>query len=371
MDSPSTGSQPNLEKIYRMFSSPNETFQTEIAQMIAKAHFGNAFSQLAKTQEWFTSLVTEWRLKSHSISEIWQPEYSNLSWLLLDGGCLKSQDIARAALIMSQSCDSSSWCWTANEPHDFRLGERFLKARSLELVENANDLPTLLKDGEPVDCNLFDSLQRLGLSNDVVFNNRIANVKHTKVFPFKISKGGWDNQLWLDAVQFMEQVSPVYADWAQRLLTVIVPIEAEDGYQISASYRHRCGEVAMSWRVRPEQMAEIMIHEASHQHFFLAGMLSAYDDGSDQQLYYSPVVKKHRPIRKILLAYHAFANVLLFYRHAHNALAGEERKWLLKESEKIMNELEELEVPLRSTKALTPLGRALWEPLSVQLNETT
>ena len=74
------------------------------------------------------------------------------------------------------------------------------------------------------------------------------------------------------------------------------------------------GVVYVSSPCRGIRLAETLIHEASHQYFFLGLRELSYCSLNDDVLYYSPFNKLDRPIERILLAYHAFANVLLFYR---------------------------------------------------------
>jgi len=67
-----------------------------------------------------------------------------------------------------------------------------------------------------------------------------------------------------------------------------------------------------------------------------------------------------------LLAYHAFANVLLFYRECRSHGVGDPEFCELQERE-YQRCLEALQRPLHTTRALTPLGRALFEPLAARL----
>ena len=94
------------------------------------------------------------------------------------------------------------------------------------------------------------------------------------------------------------------------------------------------------------------------------------DDGKDDTLYFSPFRNTGRPIYNILITYHAFANVVLFYRTAlaHGLSADETSALAVQERVKELEEkLQPLEQALQATTSLTPLGLALWEPLRGQL----
>ena len=64
---------------------------------------------------------------------------------------------------------------------------------------------------------------------------------------------------------------------------------------------------------KPMDIAEVLVHECAHQYFYLLAYVGPYDDGSDERLYWSPPLRRNRPLSRILMAYHALANVRLFY----------------------------------------------------------
>ena len=71
-----------------------------------------------------------------------------------------------------------------------------------------------------------------------------------------------------------------------------------------------------------------------------------------------------------MFAYHAFANVLLFHRMARaNGLSDEPGLYNDQKMQELRQQLETLEQALHITKALTPLGRALCEPLYHRIRE--
>lgn len=94
------------------------------------------------------------------------------------------------------------------------------------------------------------------------------------------------------------------------------------------------------------------------------------DDGKDDSLYFSPFRNTGRPIYNILITYHAFANIVLFYRTAlaHGLSADvSSARAVQRRAKELEEKLQPLDQALQSTKSLTPLGRALWEPLREQL----
>jgi HEXXH motif-containing protein len=67
------------------------------------------------------------------------------------------------------------------------------------------------------------------------------------------------------------------------------------------------------------------------------------------------------------VGYHAFANVLCFYREAIERCPGD-RAFLQACAERLIPDLVELEGPLRDNPALTLIGRQLCQPLIAALD---
>ena len=170
-----------------------------------------------------------------------------------------------------------------------------------------------------------------------------------------------------DAISLIAKGARVYLGWVRRVIRYIVPVHAGRTLIKSGSSESRPGMIQVSFPARREALAEMLVHEASHQYFRLATHFQDVDDGTDDQLYYSPVKGTGRPIRFILMAYHAFANVLLYYR-ACRAVGAGFQDYFDENEESLVPELRQLESALRETRALTPAGHALWRPLSKRIN---
>jgi HEXXH motif-containing protein len=169
------------------------------------------------------------------------------------------------------------------------------------------------------------------------------------------------------AVALLRRAAAPYWPWVRRVIRGIIPIGGSETVLKSGSSAQRPGLIGVSFPAPPAAIAEMLVHEASHQYFHLLSRLQRPEDGSDATLYYSPIKRTGRPIRAILVAYHAFANVLLFYRLArrHGADAG---GYCAREARRLVPQLRELEQPLRTSAALTMTGHALWKPLSARLH---
>jgi hypothetical protein len=163
-------------------------------------------------------------------------------------------------------------------------------------------------------------------------------------------------------LDFVAELGPEWLDWIETAVTVVVPCHAPADMLRSGSSNTQPGLVRLTAGRPPSTTAEMLVHEASHQYLHAALRVAPVDDGSDPNLYFSPVKQQPRPIDKILTAYHAFANVELFYAKAlENGWQPDDRE--ADAVARVTEELDVLEAPLRETGALTTAGRGLVEPL--------
>jgi HEXXH motif-containing protein len=153
-------------------------------------------------------------------------------------------------------------------------------------------------------------------------------------------------------------------------LAFIIPLKGKAGTINSGSSQDAPSMAHLSFNDDATELAEMLVHEGSHQYFYLATRIGPVDDGSDSTMYYSPIKARGRPLHYILLAYHAFANVELFYR---DCLAGGYEGvngYVVRNSATLRAQLDQLEDVLAATTALTPLGEGLWQPLAKRLGES-
>jgi hypothetical protein len=165
-----------------------------------------------------------------------------------------------------------------------------------------------------------------------------------------------------NAFALLGDYAPLYRRWVDRVVTDIIVSRYKYGSSQSGSWREAPGTIQLSWSPEPISVAEALVHEASHQYAYQVYRVSPLDDGSDTTLYYSSAARRPRPLERILFAYHAFANILLFYEEILKAGApkaatikehiGQSRRAVL-----------QLDAPLVNSTALTPAGRALYEAL--------
>ncbi len=158
--------------------------------------------------------------------------------------------------------------------------------------------------------------------------------------------------------------SPLYFDWIRRVVRRILPLPDDPRVMTSSTDPWRPGVMYSANRPDPAALAEMLIHEGSHQYMYVITRLGPLEDGSDPNLYYSPVSRKMRPLHVIVLAYHAIANITLFCRSCppDSVLRpGETEKTFIEA-------LAAFEKILLRSQAVTAAGRALWQPLYERLH---
>ncbi len=171
------------------------------------------------------------------------------------------------------------------------------------------------------------------------------------------------------AVQLIRDASPTYFSWVSGVLRKIVLIPLTSEITNSASAFLAPGTIAVSTRQPRVTLVEMLVHEASHQYLYIARRLGPIDDGTDAKLYYSPFKQTARPLLYIVFAFHAFANVLLFYKQLlrSGALSAEEQENITRRAGEIESNVARLHSYIASSSAVTRLGRCLWEPLARKL----
>lgn len=176
--------------------------------------------------------------------------------------------------------------------------------------------------------------------------------------------GHRERQVFEDTFAFLSATSPGYLKWIERVLNGIVVGDMQPPYRsVSGSWEDVPGHVHVSCPHASVDMAEMLVHECAHQYFYMLERVGPMDDGSDPTLYWSPVIRMKRPLSRVLMAYHAIANVLLYYQEIK--AAGVDDGGYVKANEPgVIEDLRVMDAPLRSSSALTDTGRAIYKPLS-------
>jgi HEXXH motif-containing protein len=166
----------------------------------------------------------------------------------------------------------------------------------------------------------------------------------------------------------VHQYAPGFVPWIERVLRGVVVCDVEVGFRVvSGSGEDAPGIIHASYPVSPMDIAEMLVHECTHQYFYMVQRVGPVDDGTDEELYWSPPIRMNRPLSRILMAYHALGNIRLFYDRVRASGGHAELEYVEANYAAITGAIADLDVPLRGNPALTDIGRGLYEPLADRL----
>ncbi|MBV8048718.1 MAG: hypothetical protein JO171_16335 [Paludibacterium sp.] len=170
------------------------------------------------------------------------------------------------------------------------------------------------------------------------------------------------------ALGLLARYAPDYLVWVERVIRGVVICQCRETRTRSSTWSEAPGIILLSHTTDAVTVAEMLVHEASHQYYHVVGRVGKVDDGSDTRLYFSPAVARERPLSRVLIAYHAFANILLMYRaFRQNGLPEAGTEWA-RTAERMESDVGVLEAPLIGNPALTGYGRALFTSLSQRVH---
>lgn len=118
-----------------------------------------------------------------------------------------------------------------------------------------------------------------------------------------------------EAMRLLERTAPCYLPWVRPLFRGIGPGPlVDDNIRQSGSFSWHPGVFSCGFPLSTPFLAEVIVHEMSHQHYMLAdSVVPLVKPGRNEEIYYSSFKGKNRNIEKILLTFHAVANMLLFW----------------------------------------------------------
>lgn len=392
------GAVNSLSEFYKGFSGPFVPFDESLLEYLIVEHgretiraFLDRHRVLLDQKEPSVRAFLDATLAAElGFEAVWSPAFGRLAMCALSVAPSIDQ-VRDAAISMAWSLTaegvSGEWSASPAQPEPMRLRELVLApatrfdveagadgmALSLTLVGGDRRSLRLLRAGrrwEQADGGAPLTTHRVHDGIIFLTNGVAETIAHSYLADSVIPAHRVDEAIDTHnaAMELMDKCAPGYARWVRRLLRAVIPLESKTGGINSGSSRHEPGVVHASVDCPREGYAEMLVHEVSHQHLYAISRLGPTEDGSDPTLYYSPVKQTGRPIAMILIAYHAFANVLLLGSECLGHLSAGDREYFSLNEEFLRPQVQVLERSLRTTRALTPIGRALWEPLAARLD---
>jgi HEXXH motif-containing protein len=165
------------------------------------------------------------------------------------------------------------------------------------------------------------------------------------------------------ALAFMNERTPRYSAWVRAVVTLVVPLIYTAERVYSASSPGIPGLAYLSIPDDPMRIGEFLVHESSHIHLNMEEAMAPLYNGRDERLYWSPARREERPLFGIMLAYHAFGNMILYYRDikANDNREIEHRDAAISE---IMPQIVTLYEHLRASDGLTAGGAMIRDELA-------
>jgi HEXXH motif-containing protein len=376
-----------LKPSLRGFSCPYEPFDENLLNFLLREHsvcLGRLLvdrhrEELENASQGLIHTLEKWLNREFTAERPIDPAFGEARWALTDGNPVKltAASVAIALYLGSQGM-AAKWNAVVGAPRTLRWGPFTIPGVEGIAVEC---------DGTVADIEV----RRNGVSDAIQFRRAQGEWRSTAerlstidfdgcrltflprtALQMKLPEQAFSEALDLiepryidifkQALTILKRYSPIYLSWVGRVLTHVFLLHPQRGYVESGSVEDYFGFSHFSAYANPTAIGELLVHEASHQYFNIVRLLGPFDNGSDPTLYYSPAVKRPRPLDRIGVAYHAFANVLIYYR---NCVAGgvDDDGWCVQHLERWNEDLRVLEEPLRNNPAMTDVGRALCDPL--------
>jgi HEXXH motif-containing protein len=167
-----------------------------------------------------------------------------------------------------------------------------------------------------------------------------------------------------EAVSLILRCTPGYSRWCNRYLRHVHVIgKTREDASFSRSAASRPGYVVATAPMPTVLQGEMLVHECTHQYYFVLELLTRVPvDPQSKEKFFSPLVGRERPIERLLVAYHAVANMLMFHAevlrdHPEHTELSRERLGVLKPAGADL-----LETLTRNAYLLTAEANAFWQP---------
>lgn len=171
-----------------------------------------------------------------------------------------------------------------------------------------------------------------------------------------------------DGLDLVAAVSPAYRSWIADVIRQVAPLALNGREVASWSSLHYPGLVSMTIFDSPVDMAETLVHEASHQWWhMLDRIVPLVEPKARRTPCWSAVKQRLRPLPNVLLAYHAFGNVALFFRLMRRAGLLDRAGWSYHTAD-LIRWLPTIASELHAAEGLTADGRHLLVTLEAKLD---
>lgn len=380
------------QDIYRGFSCPYQPFNRQFFSLLATQYsrslielFLNRFEQhLDQTGNGVTEMLSSIHANEPPNDEIfWSAVPGLMMESLTDGDTLSAQRAAASLLLHCGAHGvSGDWELRLDQPSIFLWGSYLLPESDRLIVNHEQETVRILSEikGYRNESRLHrvaetgawrsEELTQLPLIADdgyaVTLLPDLVAPPLQCASPTLSQISSATNESITHALGLMRALAPRYRDWVTRVLRRLIVVAAPPAGIASGNLHGYYSMFYISDCRDPLVVGEMLVHEASHQYFHSIEALEDVADQTDPTTYYSPFVRRQRTIDRLLLAYHAFANVYLYYREC--SASQDLHKQANAGLRIVYDDLSVVEDTLMTSDKLTPTGRALIEPLYRELH---
>ncbi|UTW58838.1 hypothetical protein KFE96_00580 [Kordiimonas sp. SCSIO 12603] len=171
-----------------------------------------------------------------------------------------------------------------------------------------------------------------------------------------------------EAFNCISNSSKDYRNWTKRLLHhvgLVAPVQ--NCNLVSKSLPSRPGAILATSPIGVTDLAEQLVHECSHQYYHLAALMIDFVREGEDASFYSPLMKRERSIERILVGFHAFANVFLFFDEMLEKKSEYEQVVLERMKDLAPANWQLVSTLIENSFRLTDQANALWHPLEKDL----
>lgn len=164
--------------------------------------------------------------------------------------------------------------------------------------------------------------------------------------------------------------APHALPWVERVIAaLVVQPPTPHGGPAGHGQADLPGVVPLAGPQAAIEVTTALVHAAARQYGQMLAGLGPLDDGSDRRLYGIPAIPHHQPLAGVLQAFHAMGNVMLLHDavRRQGETDPEDAFHVAARWTDLQATLRALERPLHGHRALTVLGRSLYEPLERRL----
>ncbi|MCE8420978.1 HEXXH motif-containing putative peptide modification protein [Rhodovulum sulfidophilum] len=306
------------------------------------------------------SSLKSWMERLQPLDMTWRASVSKLGRCIFDEGKRPDREIlGRFLLDLSDGLEEVDFIFELASGLPILQGNR---------IHAAKGPVHLVKENGQATVHGFDEgvlLSSDGLIRIVETKQSVESLCHDgdPAVPLDLSRVadyGWASQV-SEGLILMAEVNPSYEVWVRRLLNTLILTERLENRTCSGSWSDTSGTIYMSQPNSLLEVGEVLIHECAHQHFHLACRVLPMKTDGENGRYFSPPVGRDRPLDMILIAYHAFANVLTYYENAFEMSLGDQLSHNRYRS--FSQEVAVLEGYLDDNAGLSELGRTIFSML--------